>query len=94
MRIGDITVPEPDDDPALLSALYAGFSVMEDWRKVVLATCRELVRASAAAGRQKLSETRINDLAHTHRAYLEFLEMSLRGKVKWERNVKDSGGIR
>lgn len=94
MKVGDIVVPEPDDDPALLAALYSGFSPMEDWRKVVLATCRELVRASAAVAGRKLSEARIDDLARTHHSYLEFLETSLRGKVLWERNVKESGGMR
>lgn len=96
MKVGDVVVPEPDDDPALLSALYAGFSAMEDWRKVVLATCRELIRAGASLDNQKLSEARIDDLARTHPSYLAFLEMSLRGKVLWERNVKDSsvGGYR
>jgi hypothetical protein len=67
---------------------------MEDWRKVVLATCRELIRSGAAMSGKKLSEARIDDLARMHHSYLEFLEMSLRGKVKWERNVKESGGMR
>lgn len=94
MRVGPIEIPEPDDDPAVLAALYAGFAPMEDWRKVVLATCRELVRAQFVAAATRISEARIDDLARTHHCYLEFLAMSLRGKVQWERNVRDSAVVR
>lgn len=91
MKVGDVDIPEFDEDPALLSAMFLGYAQQEQWRKVVLATCRELVRAGAATAGRRLSEARIDDLARMHRSYLEFLEKSLRARVQFERNVKDSG---
>lgn len=88
MKVGAIDVPVPDDDPAMLAALYSGFAMYEVWRKVVLAECRELCRSSAALEGKKVTEARLDDLAHTHRAYLEYLEKHLRGRVNWEREVQ------
>lgn len=91
MKVGEVDVPEPDDDPAVLAAMFEGYAQNEQWRKVVLATCRELVRASASLQKQRITEARIDDLARTHGSYLQFLEMSLRGRVKWEREVQKGG---
>jgi len=88
MKIGEINVPEPDDDPAVLAALYSGYAMYEAWRKIVLAACKELIRGSSPT---KLTESRIEDLAHVHRSYLEFMEIHLRGRVKWEREVQKGG---
>lgn len=92
MKAGDLDIPEPDDDPAVLAALYSGYAMYEAWRKVVLAQCRELIRAGASLGNRKLTEARIDDLARTHPSYLRYLEVHLHGRVKWEREV-EKGGI-
>lgn len=94
MKVGEINYPEPDDDPAMLAALYSGFAVAENWRKCVLAQCKELIRAGASLQNQKLTEARLDDLARVHPSYLQFLEIHLRGRVMWERNVQESGGFR
>lgn len=91
MKVGDVEVPEPDDDPAVLSAMYSGYAMYDVWRRIVLATCKELIRASASIAGQRITEARIDDLAHKHESYLQFMEMHLRGRVQYERNVKDSG---
>jgi hypothetical protein len=91
MKVGEIDVPEPDDDPAVLAAMFEGYAANEQWRKVVLATCRELVRSSAALSGRRISEARTDDMARQHPSYLQFLEMSLVGRVKWEREVQKGG---
>lgn len=91
MKVGEVDVPEPDDDPALLAALYSGFAYAEHWRKIVLSICHELVRASAALSKQKLTEKRLENLARQHPSYLQFLEIHLRGRVKWEREAQKQG---
>lgn len=91
MKIGETHIPDPDDDPAVLAALYSGYAMYDVWRKVVLATCRELVRASAAMANQKLTEARLDDMAHTHPAFLRFMEVHLQGRIKWEREVQKGG---
>jgi hypothetical protein len=91
VKVGAVDIPEPDDDPALLAALYSGFAYAEHYRKVVLATCKELIRAGASLGNQKITEARLEDLARTHPSYLEFLTTHLHGRVRWEREVQKNG---
>lgn len=96
MKVGAITIPLPNmEDPAELASFFSGFSYEERWRKVVLATCRELIRAEYAAKGIKISEARIDDLARMHHCYLEFLERMLRGRTAWEREVQQerAGGF-
>ncbi len=92
MRIGEVEVPEPDDDPAVLAAFYSGYAMYDVYRRVVLATCKELIRARASFAGHKITEARIDDLAHQHPAFLGFMEVHLKGRVKWERCVQESGG--
>lgn len=91
MRVGEVEVPEPDDDPAVLAAFYSGYAMYDVWRRIVLATCKELVRGSAAIAGQKMTEARLDDLAHVHPAYLRFMEVHLAGRVRWEREVQQGG---
>jgi hypothetical protein len=87
-------LPDCDNtDPASLEAWYGNFGFAESWRKVVLANCREIVRASAALGNQKISEARIDDLARTHSTYLDFLAEHLDGRRAREKNVLDSNAV-
>jgi hypothetical protein len=91
MKVGEIDVPEPDEDPALLAALYSGFAMYEVWRKIVLAACKEMIRASASLTNQKITESRLDDLSRVHACYLQFLETHLRGRIQWEREVQKNG---
>jgi hypothetical protein len=79
-------------DPASLEAWYGAFGWADHVRKIVLANCAEMIRALAAVEGVKISETRINDLAHTHELYLDFLLQSLHGRTLREQNVRDSIG--
>ena len=78
------------NDPADLEAFYGPGGFMDHLRKARLSMCAEMIRAGAAAGDSKLSEARVNDLAHTHPAYLDFLFTNLNGRRKREQNVIDS----
>ncbi len=87
-------IPEPDfEDYACLAAWYSGFSWAEQYRKVVLAGCREVVRAGAVLSGQKVSESRLDDLSRVHPAYLAYLEKHLRGRTKWEEAFLSRGGM-
>lgn len=77
-------------DPASLEAWFGSFGLADHWRKVRLSMCAELVRAGAATGDSKISEARVNDLAHTHPLYIDFLVHCLNGKRVREQNVIDS----
>ena len=86
-------IPRCDtSDPASLEAWYGPFGWADHFRKMVLANCGEMIRAAAAVEGAKISETRINDLAHTHELYLDFLLQSLHGRTLREQNVRDSIG--
>jgi len=77
----------------VLAALHSGYAYSERWRKIVIAGCRESIRASAAISGQKLSEARIDDLAHLSSAYLSFIEAHLRSRIKFERAFLEKGGL-
>lgn len=74
-------------DPADLEAWYGNFGYADHFRKVVLSNCAEIIRASAT---DKLSEARIDQLAHTHDLYVDFLIQCLNGRRMREQNVRDS----
>ena len=95
-RASTVAALAPDresDDHAVLAAWYSGWAYAETYRKTVLAQCRELVRAKAAAAGKKMTEARVDDLARTHPVYLSYLEKHLRGRVLWEEEVKRQGGM-
>lgn len=86
-----VAVPLCDNtDPADLEAWYGNFGFAEHYRKVVLANCREIVRAQAALTDTKLSEARIDDLARTHSLYISYLAEHLDGRRMREKNVLES----
>lgn len=90
-----VVPPRDTDDWATLAAWYHGkaASLGEHYRKVQLAQCAELVRAHAAVSETKVSEARINDLAHLHPLYLGFLADLLNGKAQWEHEYRTAGGL-
>lgn len=82
-------------NPAELEAWFGPFGNWDHWRKSVLANCREMIRAAnATGGNVKLTESRLDDLARTHDAYLSFLLEGLKGRTLREQNVRDSLGQR
>lgn len=89
-----VEIPDPEPTPEALAAFYSGFAFAETYRKVVLAACREAVRAGASLANQKVTEARLDDLARVHPAYLDYLTRHLQGRIAWERNVLTSGGLR
>lgn len=89
------TVPErASDDYPVLAAWYSGFAFCEMYRKVVLAQCREIVRAKFVAKEVRISEARIDDLARTHPIYMTYLATHLEGRELWERAFLANGGMR
>lgn len=88
-------IPQRDgDDFATLAAWYSGFAFCEHYRKVVLAQCREATRGAVALAGQKFTEAKLDDMAHTHPNYLDYLAHHLQGRVKWEREYLAQGGMR
>ena len=80
-------------NPADLESWFGQFGYDQYFRKVVLANCAEIVRATAT---EKLTEARLSDLSHTHPLYVQFLTDCLNGRRLREQNVRDSiaGGVR
>jgi hypothetical protein len=81
-------------DPASLEAFFGNYGYADHFRKVVLSNCAEIIRAEAT---EKISEARIDQLAHIHPLYVDFLIQSLNGRRLREQNVRESivsGGVR
>lgn len=89
-RIGDKLPAIDTTNPAEVEAWFGNYGLWEHWRKVVLSNCQEIVRASAAVGGAKLTEARIDALAHTHGLYLDFLADGLRGRRMREQMVREA----
>jgi hypothetical protein len=80
------------NDPASLEAFFGNFGHAEHFRKVVLASAREAVRAEYAVKNEKVTEARLDDLARTHPKYVDWLTYTLTGRVLREKNVLASAG--
>lgn len=88
------TIPERESDAwEVLCAWYSGFAYAEHYRKVVLADCRELIRAQYALRETKVSEARLDDLSRIHSSYLDFLARHLEGRILYERAFLARGGM-
>lgn len=87
-----VDVPACDvNDPAQLAAWYGAFGWADHFRKVVLANCREAIRAGMAMQDLKVTEARLDDLSHVHPSYFAFLTTHLLGRVAYEREVLKRG---
>lgn len=92
-RLVGRSIPECDwTDPAQLEAWYGNFGWCEHYRKIVLANCREIVRATTGVD-TKLTVDRTDDLARTHPAYLDFLAIHLQGRNLREREARKTMGL-
>ena len=74
-------------NPADLEAWFGNFGYADYFRKVVLASCKEIARAKAT---EKLSEAKLDDLAHTSDNYVDFLIQCLEGRRLREQNVLET----
>ena len=74
-------------NPADLEAWFGNFGYADHFRKVVLANCKEIIRAKAT---EKVTEARIDDLARISDFYVDFLIQCLDGRRLREQNVRDS----
>jgi hypothetical protein len=80
-----VAIPDRETDtPEELAAWFSGYSMFEMYRKVLLANCRELVRARFAVNGEKITEARLDDLGRLEPAYLNYLERGLHGRILWE----------
>ncbi len=79
-------------NPGDLEAWFGNFGYADHFRKVVLASCREIARSRST---DKLSEAKLDDLARTSDIYVDFLIQCLNGRRAREENVLASTqGIR
>lgn len=81
-------------DPASLEAWFGNFGHAEHFRKVVLASCREIERAKATRAEAKVSEARLDDLARTSDTYVQYLVATLNGRVLREKEHLAAAGAR
>jgi hypothetical protein len=77
-------------DPAQVEAWFGSFGFSDHWRKVILASCREIIRASSSLTGNKLSEARIDDLARIHPDYITFLTENLEGRRIREEMLRET----
>lgn len=83
--MAEFGVPQrASDDPEVLASWYFGADTLFGfYRKVMLAGCKEAIRATKAAIGQRVTNDQLDDLAHQHPAYLKFLEEHLEGRTQW-----------
>lgn len=86
-----VEIPKCDTtDPADVEAWFGNYGYADHYRKVVLSSCREIIRASAAIAGTKLSEAKIDDAARLHDSYLVFLRDCLDGRRIREEMVREA----
>lgn len=85
-------VPPVDfSDVASVESWYGPFGFFENFRKIVLANCRELERAKALVRNEKpLSNERADDLARQSDTYVSFIVEHLKGRQLREKNALQS----
>jgi hypothetical protein len=83
-----IDIPDwSEEDPASLESWFGPGGFVEPLRKIVLSNCRELERAKALVEGVKITESRLDDLAHVHPNYVQFIIDGLGGRKARENNV-------
>lgn len=67
-----------------LRARHGSFGTYGDLRKIKLATIAQLVRAKAVKdGEGKLTAAEVDDRAHCHPAYVDFVIQSTKERAEW-----------
>lgn len=95
-KYGVAAIPAIDmNDPGMVEAWFASgsYSHYEHYRKVVLASCREAIRARMALEGTRVSESRLEDLARLHDNYLEYLADTLEGRSIRETLIRQRMGL-
>ena len=75
------------NDPASMEAWFGPFGHAEHFRKCVLAMATENERAKAVIRNEKISETRLADLARSSDLYVQWLIDTLNARTAREQNV-------
>lgn len=68
---------------ATLRARHGSFGTWDHERKVLLAKLRATIRAGATVGGAKMTEAAIDDAAHAHPDYVQFITDGIIDKAKW-----------
>lgn len=66
-----------------LRARYGSFGTYDDLRKIELARIKGLVRAQAVRDGVKLNNDQVDDAAHAHPDYIEFVTLATRQRAEW-----------
>jgi hypothetical protein len=66
-----------------LRARHGTFGVFDAERKIALASAAALIRAQAALESKKITESAIDEGAHTHPTYVEFIAKAVTEKAEW-----------
>jgi hypothetical protein len=70
-------------DVAPLRALYGSFGTFDDMRKVELSRIKGLIRAEATAEGRKVSNDIVNDEAHAHPDYVDYITKATNERAHW-----------
>ncbi len=83
---GEVYEYDPTDVGSL-EAWFGNFGHAEHFRKVVLASCKEAIRATYDEKKLPITEARLETLSRTHDRYIDWLIYTLEGRRLREQNV-------
>lgn len=78
------------DDPAALEAWWGRNQLAEQWRKCVLALCRDLERAKFEAAGVRYTVDKVDDRARQNPIYTDYLLHCLQGARLREQAWRDA----
>ena len=84
--------PAPDAAPEILAAWHGSFGFTDWFRKVILSDCKLVERAKAESTGEKMTEAKLDDLAHTSDDYVAYLTAALEGRIAYERMIREKLG--
>ena len=70
---------------ATLRAVYGSFGTFDHLRKIELSRLKGLVRAQATRDKVKLNNDQVDDDAHAHADYIDFIRQATTDRAKWVR---------
>lgn len=66
-----------------LRARYGSFGTFSDLRRIELAKCAAIIRAQATQDKRKISAKQVDDEAHAHPAYIDFVILATQQRALW-----------
>ena len=66
-----------------LRARYGSFGTFGDLRRIELAKCAAIIRAQATKDGRKMSASQVDDEAHAHPAYVDFVIEATNQRALW-----------